>query len=107
MIFRNRTDDDLDLPTLEADVAEPDKDASVVEVDVAAGTQSGDTITVKGRGVPRLRGPGRGDLKVQVVVETPTKVDDDQRALLERLAASVGIAVPHGVLSMPFGIDLG
>ena len=76
----------LDLPTLEADVAEPDKDASVVEVDVAAGTQSGDTITVKGRGVPRLRGPGRGDLKVQVVVETPTKVDDDQRALLERLA---------------------
>ncbi|MBC7632592.1 molecular chaperone DnaJ [Aeromicrobium sp.] len=76
----------VDLPTLEADTPEPDKDAMQVEVDIAAGTQSGDTITVKGQGVPRLRGPGRGDLRVQVVVETPLKIDDEQRALLEQLA---------------------
>jgi molecular chaperone DnaJ len=76
----------LDLPTLEADVdgtAEADR---TVSLDVPAGTQSGETMTIKGFGVPRLRGSGRGDLKVQVVVETPSRIDDEQRALLEQLA---------------------
>ncbi len=77
----------LDLPTLEADVLDSDEDARSVALDVAPGTQSGDTLTVKGFGVPRLRGSGRGDLKVQVVVETPSRIDDQQRALLEQLAA--------------------
>jgi len=76
----------LDLPTLEADVPDSDEADHTVELDVAAGTQSGDTITIKGHGVPRLRGSGRGDLKVQVVVETPTRVDEQQRVLLEQLA---------------------
>ncbi|MGA8988149.1 molecular chaperone DnaJ [Aeromicrobium sp.] len=75
----------LDLPTLEADMPEPDG-ATQVELDVTPGTQSGDTLTIKGHGVPRLRGPGRGDLKVQVVVETPERLDEEQRALLEQLA---------------------
>jgi molecular chaperone DnaJ len=77
----------LDLPTLEADLPDPDEDSTRVEVDVAAGTQSGETITVKGHGVPRLRGSGRGDLKVQVIVETPARLDDEQRELLAQLAA--------------------
>ncbi|MEJ7636251.1 molecular chaperone DnaJ [Aeromicrobium sp.] len=76
----------LDLPTLEADLPEAEAGATKVELDVVAGTQSGDTLTIKGHGVPRLRGPGRGDLKVQVVVETPTRLDEDQRALLEQLS---------------------
>ncbi len=77
----------LDLPTLEADVAGTDEADRTVRLDVASGTQSGETVTIKGFGVPRLRGPGRGDLKVQVVVETPSRIDDQQRALLEQLAA--------------------
>jgi molecular chaperone DnaJ len=76
----------LDLPTLEADLPDPEEGTTTVPLDVGAGTQSGDTITVKGRGVPRLRGPGRGDLKVQVIVETPTRMDPEQRALLEQLS---------------------
>jgi molecular chaperone DnaJ len=76
----------LDLPTLEADLPDPEEGTTTVPLDVAAGTQSGDTVTVKGHGVPRLRGPGRGDLKVQVIVETPSRVDEEQRALLEQLA---------------------
>jgi molecular chaperone DnaJ len=76
----------IDLPTLEADVPDADEADRTVQLDVAAGTQSGDTITIKGHGVPRLRGSGRGDLKVQVVVETPARLDDEQRALLEELA---------------------
>jgi molecular chaperone DnaJ len=77
----------LDLPTLEADVPDSPEEDRTVELDVAPGTQSGDTIAIKGFGVPRLRGSGRGDLLVQVVVETPSRVDDQQRALLEQLAA--------------------
>jgi len=76
----------LDLPTLEADVLDAVEGETTVGVDVEPGTQSGDTLTIKGYGVPRLRGSGRGDLKVQVIVETPSRVDDEQRALLEQLA---------------------
>ncbi|AWB91774.1 molecular chaperone DnaJ [Aeromicrobium chenweiae] len=76
----------LDLPTLEADLPESEEDERTVRLDVSPGTQSGDTLTIRGYGVPRLRGSGRGDLKVQVVVETPTQVDEQQRALLEQLA---------------------
>jgi molecular chaperone DnaJ len=76
----------LDLPTLEADVPDSDESEHTVRLDVAAGTQSGETLTIKGMGVPRLRGSGRGDLKVQVVVETPSRIDDQQRDLLEQLA---------------------
>ncbi len=36
--------------------------------------------------MPRLRGSGRGDLNVQVIVETPSHLDDEQRALLAQLA---------------------
>jgi len=77
----------LDLPTLEADVPGTDESDHTVQLDVVAGTQSGETLTIKGMGVPRLRGSGRGDLKVQVVVETPSRIDDRQRELLEQLAA--------------------
>jgi molecular chaperone DnaJ len=76
----------VDLPTLEADL--PDHEGpDTVGLEVPSGTQSGDTLTLRGQGVPRLRGPGRGDLVVQVVVETPQDLDDAQRDLLKQLAA--------------------
>ncbi len=75
----------LDLPTLESDLPDRDDDATV-GVEISPGVQSGDIVTVRGQGVPRLRGPGRGDLVVQVLVETPTQLDDDQRELLQQLA---------------------
>jgi molecular chaperone DnaJ len=88
----------IDLPTLEADVPDSDEDDHTVRLDVTPGTQSGDVITIKGRGVPRLRGSGRGDLKVQVVVETPSRLDDEQRALLEQLAELRGEQRTEGAL---------
>src|SRR5690606_18873628 len=54
----------------------------VIDVDIRPGTQSGTVLTLRGRGVPRLRGSGRGDLLVTVQVETPTKLDAEQEALL-------------------------
>jgi molecular chaperone DnaJ len=53
---------------------------------IAEGTQSGAVLTLKGLGVPKVRGRGRGDLYVHIQVETPTGLDDVQRELLARLA---------------------
>ncbi len=57
------------------------------QVEVRPGTQSGSVVTLRARGVPHLRADGRGHLHVHVVVSTPVKVDDEQRRLLEQLAA--------------------
>ena len=54
-----------------------------------------------GRGIPSLRGTGRGDLVVQVVVETPTRLDDRQEELLRELAALRGEESPDGQCAPP------
>lgn len=58
-----------------------------IRVEVPAGTQSGQSIRVRGEGVPDLQGGGRGDLFVRVRVWTPTKLSREQRQLLEKLRA--------------------
>jgi molecular chaperone DnaJ len=60
------------------------------ELVVPAGTQPGREFTLRGRGVPKLQGRGRGDLRAQLVVEVPTKLDDDEIALLRQLADKRG-----------------
>src|SRR4051812_46538708 len=66
------------------------------ELDVRAGTQSGQVIPLRGRGVPHLRGVGRGDLIVHVVVQTPGKLDGEQERLLRELARVRGEEGPAG-----------
>lgn len=56
------------------------------ELEVPAGIQSGQALRLRGRGMPRLRGQGRGDQIVRVLVWTPTRLSADQRETLERLA---------------------
>lgn len=58
-----------------------------VEVEVRAGVQSGETITIKGRGVTRLRGAGRGDLRIAVQVVTPEKLSRAEQQLIEQFRA--------------------
>ena len=60
------------------------------ELDVPAGTQPGREFVLRGRGVPRLQGRGRGDLRVRVQVEVPTKLSDDEAELLRLFAVSRG-----------------
>ncbi|MFM6963113.1 MAG: molecular chaperone DnaJ [Micrococcales bacterium] len=55
------------------------------EVQVEPGTQSGDQVTLKSKGVTHLRGHGRGDLIVTMQVVTPTKLDSKQKELLRQL----------------------
>jgi molecular chaperone DnaJ len=54
-------------------------------VEVAQGTQPGEVITLRGRGMPSLRGGRRGDLKVVVNVVVPRRLSEEQRELIGRL----------------------
>lgn len=83
------------LATLEAERDDLDGDGATVEVEIPAGTQSGTRIAVPGRGVPRLRGDGRGELGVTLLVQTPNKLDDEQRELLRQFAAARGESRPE------------
>lgn len=53
---------------------------------VAPGTQTGDVLRLKGLGVPHLERRGRGDLLVEITVDTPTDLTDEEDALLRQLA---------------------
>jgi molecular chaperone DnaJ len=68
-----------------------------VDIEVKPGTQSGTVIPLRGRGVPRLRGSGRGDLHVHLEVTTPAKLDAEQEELLRKLASLRGEEFPEGV----------
>ncbi|NLS10102.1 molecular chaperone DnaJ [Nesterenkonia sp. MY13] len=59
-------------------------------LEVKPGTQSGETLTLRGKGVSHLRGMGRGDLKVHLKVETPTKLSEKQKEMLRMLAEERG-----------------
>ncbi len=60
-------------------------DGSRVEVEIPPGTQPGAVLTLKGRGMPRFRSRGRGDLRVVVEVEVPRRLSPRARKLLEEL----------------------
>ena len=57
---------------------------------VPPGTQPGRVFRLRGRGVPHVEGRGRGDLLVQVAVDVPTKLTDEQEAILRQFAAATG-----------------
>jgi molecular chaperone DnaJ len=63
---------------------------STLPIAVPAGTQHGYIERMRGSGVPHLRGRGRGDLFVHVMIETPTDLTADQEELLRQYAASRG-----------------
>jgi molecular chaperone DnaJ len=73
----------LTLPTLDGDE----------ELRVPAGSQHGREFVLKGRGVPMVRGRGRGDLRVELAVEIPTRLPPAQEELLRRLAEERGEVV--------------
>ena len=53
---------------------------------IPPGTQSGAVFTLRGRGIPRLRGSGRGDYHIEVTVEVPRDLSADERKLLRKIA---------------------
>jgi molecular chaperone DnaJ len=88
----SRSGDDI-VATLEVDMVDAILGTTVtlpaldgeVSVQVKPGAQSADVITVKGRGITRLRGSGRGDLRFGVHVITPTKLGQKESDLIRAL----------------------
>jgi molecular chaperone DnaJ len=74
---------------LGARVAVPTLDGET-ELEFAPGTQPGEVVVLRGRGMPVLQGFGRGDQRVLVNVAVPRQLSDEQRDLLERFEQSAG-----------------
>lgn len=74
---------ELDYETLDGDV----------EVRVPAGTQTGEVFRLRGSGVPHLQGRGRGDIVLEVVVDTPTGLSAEEDKLFRSLAVERGETV--------------
>jgi molecular chaperone DnaJ len=77
----------IDVPTVDG----------TVKLKIAPGTQTGKVFQLKGKGVPHLRGGGRGDQLVMVHVVTPDDLSAEQRRLFQELEKTLGPA------SMPKG----
>lgn len=71
---------DLDVPTLDGRV----------KLKIPQETQTGKLFRLRGKGVKPVRGGSVGDLLCRVVVETPVKLNKEQKALLEQLRGSLG-----------------
>jgi molecular chaperone DnaJ len=71
---------ELEVPTVYGD--EP--------LSIPAGIQSGDVLTLRGKGLPRLGGGGRGDEHIRVHVWTPSELTPEQEELFRRIAESEG-----------------
>jgi len=78
---------EIDAPCLTSEACDGRCRAPVA---VPAGSQTGKTVRIKGKGMPHLNGRQRGDLVVELFVETPTELTARQKELLEELAASLG-----------------
>ena len=70
---------EIEIPTLDGTHA----------LDLSPGIQPGEVVRIKGKGMPRLQGSGRGDLFVHVKVIIPRKLTKEQKKLLDELHKSI------------------
>lgn len=77
--------DTVDVPTVHGDV----------ELSIPAGTQTGKTFRLRGKGAPQLRGNGQGDQHVTVNIVTPTKLNQAQKDALKAFAEASGMGDVH------------
>ena len=90
--YRAAMGGELEIPTIDGKV----------KWSLPAGTQPGTTFRLRGKGIPELRGRGRGDQYVTIKVQVPTSLSADQRAALEAFGESMGEEVPEGVVKSFF-----
>jgi len=75
--------------TLSAEIDVPTIDG-IMKYTIPEGTQSGTMFKIKGKGIPRIRGYGRGDEIIRVIVEVPKKLNEKQKELLKQFAEACG-----------------
>ena len=63
--------------------------SGMTKMKIAPGTQNGANLRIKGKGMPSLRGAGRGDLHVLIQVETPVNLGEDAKKLLAEFQTKV------------------
>lgn len=73
---------------LGASVVVPMPDGTKIRIKVPAGSEDGKVLTVRGKGAPRLKTSGNGDVRITVRVQVPKELNDEQRAALEAFAAA-------------------
>ena len=73
----------------------PNLDGKLARVNIQPGTQSGHRLRLKGKGMPGLQGRARGDLYVDIHVETPVNLTAKQKALLEEFSSNSGKQNPE------------
>lgn len=73
---------------LGASVVVPAPDGTKVRVKIPAGTQDGAKLTIRGKGAPKVKGEGTGDLRIVVKVAVPRTMNDKQRAAMEDFLAA-------------------
>ena len=83
---------EVSVPTLEGNT----------NVKIHPGTQQGEILKLKGKGMPRFRGYGKGDLLIHIGISVPEKLTDKQRALLEQLAEEFGQNVQRKTRKLGF-----
>ncbi len=74
---------------LGAEVTVPTLDGKT-NIKINPGTQIGETIKVKGKGMPRFRGYGKGDLLVRIGISIPKNISKNEREILEQLSRETG-----------------
>ena len=79
---------ELEIPTIDGKV----------KYNLPAGTQTGTTFRLKGKGIPELRGGRRGDQYVTVRVRVPTSLNAEQKEALNAFGAAMGETVPESGL---------
>jgi molecular chaperone DnaJ len=83
----------IEVPTIEAARA---------KVNIAAGTQTGQQFRLKGKGMSVLRSPARGDMYVEIMVETPVALTKKQQEILREFEKSGGGKKSHSPESEGF-----
>lgn len=73
----------LEVPTLDDKPRE-----EPLTLKIPSGTQAGDQFTLRGAGIPRLDGRGKGDLVVEVQIDVPKELSERAKELVEQLAAT-------------------
>lgn len=78
----------IDEAALGTHVTIPAPDGTKLKLNVPAGTQDGKTFRMRGKGAPKLKGSGSGDLRIKARVVVPEELNERQRELLEEFAST-------------------
>ena len=75
--------------TLGGDIEAPTLDGGKTRVKVPAGIQSGKQLRLRGKGMPNIRGSSYGDLYIELNIETPVNLNENQKDLLREFEKSL------------------